>query len=63
LCCVLVPQTEETAAAPPPPPPPPETAPPPTLAIKMDPEENLDNLGPDELELLTDNLEDMCKVW
>jgi hypothetical protein len=29
----------------------------------MDPEENLDNLGPDELELLTDNLEDMCKVW
>lgn len=25
-------------------------------------EENLDNLGPEELEMLTDNLEDMCKV-
>lgn len=53
-----VPPTEETAAAPPPAP-----APPPPLPIKMDTnEENLDNLSPDELELLTDNLEDMCKV-
>ena len=51
-----MPPTEEAAA-----PPQPTAAPP--LAIKMDPsEENLDNLGPDELELLTDNLEDMCKV-
>jgi hypothetical protein len=62
-----VPPTEEAPVAPlslaalPPPLPPPAAAPP--VAIKMDHgEENLDNLGPEELELLTDNLEDMCKV-
>jgi hypothetical protein len=62
-----VPQTEEGAAAAAAGAAAAQAAPPPqqpTTAVKMETntEENLDNLGPEELEMLTDNLEDMCKV-